>query len=78
MSNGLSGRAVDVRSFRELVLENDGPTLVIFTAGFCEASLKLLETMNELADAYDGRARVLNLDLGKDEANARTNRIARR
>jgi thioredoxin 1 len=69
---------VTERDFRKLVLENDDPVLVVFTAGFCEESQKLLSVMNEVADAYEGRARVVNHDLGKDETQARSSKLAQR
>lgn len=69
---------VTAKNFRKQVLGQSGPVLLVFTAKFCDASQRLIPIVDELADAFDGRARIAHLDLGSDEAVARTNAVCQR
>jgi thioredoxin 1 len=63
------------RAFSEEVLFEERPVLVACRASWCVPSLDLEPTLDELADEYDGRAKVVRVDVGDD---LRSNAVCRR
>lgn len=70
LSNVVSG------DFQRDVLESEIPVLVAFRAAWCSASLELEPIVEELATTYEGRARVMVLDVG--DGAVTDNRVAQR
>ena len=56
--------AVSEKDFRVQVLDSDQPVLVAFRAGWCQPSQQLVPVVDRLADKYDGRARIVSVDVG--------------
>jgi thioredoxin 1 len=66
------------REFKKQVLDHNTPVLMAITAAFCEASLRLVPVLEDLATAYRSGVKIVHLDLGRDVAKARTNRVVQR
>jgi thioredoxin 1 len=58
--------AVSDKDFRAQVLDSDQPVLVAFRAGWCLPSQQLAPVVDRLADKYNGRARIVSVDVGPE------------
>lgn len=58
-------QAVFSDTFQTEVLESEAPVLVDFWATWCAPCRALAPTIDKLADHYDGRAKVVKLDVDK-------------
>jgi thioredoxin 1 len=67
---------IEDRDFAEHVLGSETTVLVAFRADWCEASQQLAPVLDEIAAAYDGRVKVVNVELGGQDP--RSNRVCRR
>jgi thioredoxin 1 len=54
------------KSFRKLVLESDEPVLVDFWAEWCGPCKQVGPVVEELARDYEGRARMVKVDVDKN------------
>jgi len=50
-------------NFEELVLQSDVPVLVDFTATWCGPCKQIAPLVDQLADEYQGKAKVTKLDI---------------
>lgn len=66
------------KDFGKTVLERDGLVVTVVTSAACQESLRLVPVLEEMEKAYKGRVNFVNLDLGDDEATARSSKMARR
>ncbi len=57
---------VSDKTFRKLVLESDEPVLVDFWAEWCGPCKQVGPVVEELARDYDGRARMVKVDVDKN------------
>jgi thioredoxin 1 len=55
---------VSDKNFRAQVLDSDQPVLVAFRASWCLPSRQLAPVVDRLADRYNGKARVVSVDVG--------------
>jgi thioredoxin 1 len=60
----------DDTSFESEVLQADGLVLVDFSAAWCAPCKKLDPIVRELADEYDGRLKVVHVDVDRAQAVA--------
>jgi thioredoxin 1 len=67
---------IEERDFTEQVLGSGAAVLVAFRADWCEASHQLAAVIDEIAAAYDGRVKVINVDLGAQDP--KSNRVCQR
>lgn len=67
--------SITEREFPKEVLGSDTPVLVTFRAGWCAPSQDLEPVFDAVASEYDGRAKVVALDVDGD---IRANRVCRR
>jgi len=58
--------AVTSSEFEEMVLKSDVPVLVDFWATWCKPCLAIAPTIEELAKEYEGKAKVLKVDVDVD------------
>lgn len=56
--------------FDEL-LTYEGPVLIDFTAPWCGPCRKIAPLMEQLAEEYEGRAKVVKLDIDQNKINAK-------
>lgn len=57
--------ATDV-NFDQLVLQSDVPVLVDFTAAWCGPCKQIAPLVDQLADEYEGKAKVTKLDIDEN------------
>lgn len=57
--------ATDV-NFEQLVLQSDVPVLVDFTASWCGPCKQIAPLVDQLADEYEGKAKVTKLDIDEN------------
>ena len=57
-------------NFDDQVLESDLPVLVDFTATWCGPCKMVAPLVDELADEYEGRVRVVKLDIDESPGTA--------
>jgi thioredoxin 1 len=62
------------RDFAKEVLHHDAPVLVAFRASWCAPSQELAPLVEEVAGKFEGRAKVVSVDVGDDP---RTNKMCR-
>lgn len=63
--------AVNDLNFDAEVVNNDTPVLVDFTATWCGPCRQIAPLVDELADEYEGRAKVAKLDIDESPETAR-------
>ncbi len=63
--------AVNDLNFEAEVVNNDAPVLVDFTATWCGPCRQIAPLVDELADEYEGRAKVAKLDIDESPDTAR-------
>jgi thioredoxin 1 len=56
--------------FDEL-LTYEGPVIIDFTASWCGPCRKIAPCMEQLAEEYEGRVKVVKLDIDKNKINAK-------
>ncbi len=56
---------IDDSRFEETVLKADGPVLVDFSAAWCGPCKKLEPVVHEIARDYDGRLKVVKVDVDR-------------
>ena len=64
----MPGKTISVseKDFRTQVLQSDEPVLVAFRASWCMPSQQLMPIVDRLAERYNGRARVVSVEVGPD------------
>jgi thioredoxin 1 len=62
--------AVDDNSFESEVLQADGLVLVDFSAAWCAPCKKLEPIVHDLAGEYDGRMKVVSVDVDRAQSIA--------
>ncbi|MDH5493129.1 MAG: thioredoxin [Myxococcales bacterium] len=67
---GKNVREVNDLNFDAEVLQSDLPVLVDFTATWCGPCKQMAPFIDELADEYEGRVKVVKLDVGDSPATA--------
>ncbi len=60
----------DDSNFDSLVLKAEGPVLVDFSATWCGPCKKLEPIVHEIASEYDGRVKVVKVDVDRAQATA--------
>ena len=70
----MAGKTISVsaKDFRAQVLDSDEPVLVAFRASWCVPSQQLTPVVDRLAEMYNGRARMVSVEVGPE-----TERLAR-
>ena len=56
--------------FDSVVLQSDQPVLVDFWAQWCGPCKMIAPALDELADSYEGRAKVVKVDIDQNRATA--------
>ena len=56
--------------FDSVVLQSEQPVLVDFWAQWCGPCKMIAPALDELADSYEGRARVVKVDIDQNRATA--------
>ena len=56
--------------FDSVVLQSEQPVLVDFWAQWCGPCKMIAPALDELADSYDGRAKVVKVDIDQNRATA--------
>lgn len=59
---------VGAADFNREVLKSPVPTLVHFTAGWCQPSQRLVPVINEVSERYQGKAKVVRVEFGPETA----------
>jgi thioredoxin len=70
-------RTLSQRDFSRQVLEAKEPVLLVFRAGWCAPSQQLAPILDDIADKYADRVRVLAVDVGDDLTTLSSNAICR-
>ncbi|GAB5542425.1 MAG: thioredoxin [Sandaracinaceae bacterium] len=63
--------SVNDLNFEDEVVKSDQPVLVDFTATWCGPCRQIAPLVDQLADEYDGKAKVAKLDIDESPETAR-------
>lgn len=63
--------SVNDLNFEQEVVKSDSPVLVDFTAVWCGPCRQIAPLVDQLADEYEGRAKVAKLDIDESPETAR-------